>query len=528
MRNLTTFFATLFCLLYLNPLTSFAQPCTGPKKVTHLNDYPKGFNLVWGAGTGQEGIAYRENGTSNWTTIANVKSPYFVSGLKTATYYEVAITSSCYGNVPSPPYARFLTDEECAVASNISVTSLKINSATFSWSQNSGGTGYLAYREAGTGGYKIISPLPPSPYTLRGLKTNTVYEYYLGTNCRVSPGVFSQLQGQPQQFTTAKEASCADGGLYLETRSENSVVAKWGNSGNITSIQLCYKEINTGKEPTCVTLPTTAASYEITSDAKKSYEVTLTTTCSDGTVFTNVESSNTACPTPINFTITPDYGNVFNLNWDYSANSITDFRVDLYGIGTPPYFCTPDCDRILNQAPSYKSQSWGFVPGTTLFTVRTTCPNGTVSELNTSYSYSGRGGEGTLVSANTTNNINAVSLKNTRDYTVQNAANTISRDEAIELGIEIPAMGILPAVHAKKSSLRISPNPANSFVTIDLPNAGFGQINITTIEGRVLKQVQVDENTVSQKIDCSEIPNGLYFLSAKGLGKVVTAKFVKN
>jgi hypothetical protein len=522
MRNLTTFLATLSCLLLLIPSSSFAQPCTGPKKVTHLNDYPHGLHLVWGAGTGQEGVRYRVAGTTAWTTIPNVKSPFFVANLKASTYYEVAITSSCFGNVPSPPYARFLTDEECVVASNISVSNQKVNSATFNWSQNSGETGYLAYREVGANAYKIISPLPPSPYTLRGLKTNTLYEYYFGTFCRVSPGIFGELKGQPSQFTTAKEASCGDGGLFLETRSSNSIVAKWGNIGNITSIELCYKEVNSGNAQTCVTLPTTASSYEISVKEKSNYEVTLTTTCSDGTVYTNIESSATACAAPINFTITPIYGSSIQLDWAYSASSFSDFKVDLYGIGTPPYSCTPNCDRVLNQTSSYNTQGWGLVPGTTLFTIRVTCPNGQVSETSLSYSYSGGGG-GTLVSANATNDNQAVSLKNKRDYSVQNAANV-----AAEEVIDRPAMGIFPAVRSPKSSLRISPNPANSFITIDLPSAGFEQINITTIEGHVLKQIQLDENSVSQKIDCSEIPNGLYFLSAKGLGRVVTKKFVKQ
>jgi Secretion system C-terminal sorting domain len=520
MKVLTTFLATLIFCAFLNPSAGLAQ-CTGPKKPTKLNSYANGLHIVWAAGTGQEGIRYRESSTTAWETIASAKSPYFISGLKSSTFYEVDITTSCPSGTSSLPSPRFMTGAEVKEATGVSAYNVKVNSVTIGWTQNSGETSYLAYREVGSDNYIIINPIPTAPYTLRGLKSKTNYEFYIGTNYRTSPGVIGEVKTAVQQFTTPEQASCADNGLYLEARGYNSIYARWANTGNVQSVNLCYKNLSTNVE-TCYSLPSTSNGLDIPISPSTSYEVSVTVTCTDGTVYTNVERTRAGN--------LPAYPSIFSVR----ALSPT-FTGGLYGYSVE-WSIGPSLPSAYTYELTFEFLSDGtgstfsnittqiFQLSTSLLTdlrrarVKVKDANGNIVSEGVSdyYSWVSIGGVVPLVADP------SLSLL---AYNGSNGARNNDMDTYRENKVNQQSN---LRKKADKGILSVSPNPANDYITLDLPVAGFEQIQITSLDGRVVKQIQLDVNNVIQKIDCSDLMNGLYFLSAKGQGRVVTEKFVKN
>jgi hypothetical protein len=149
------------------------------------------------------------------------------------------------------------------------------------------------------------------------------------------------------------------------------------------------------------------------------------------------------------------------------------------------------------------------------------CADGSTSQ--TTINYNQGSGSSSLLASNEPRTHDAVSNKNHRDYRDYAGISGLTTD-----GLnEIPMTGATPS-RKIANGLQLSPNPTNGIFTIDLPDAGFEQLQITTLAGRVVKQIPLEENSVSQKVDCLDLPNGLYFLSVKGQERMLTQKFVKN
>jgi aminopeptidase YwaD len=72
-------------------------------------------------------------------------------------------------------------------------------------------------------------------------------------------------------------------------------------------------------------------------------------------------------------------------------------------------------------------------------------------------------------------------------------------------------------------TISIFPNPANTEINIDLPSNGSAQIEISNAMGQVIIK---DQN--KNKIDISNLTNGLYFISVKQGQQSYTQKLIKQ
>jgi len=83
-----------------------------------------------------------------------------------------------------------------------------------------------------------------------------------------------------------------------------------------------------------------------------------------------------------------------------------------------------------------------------------------------------------------------------------------------------------------QSSLRVSPNPAVSMVTLQLshPETGDVQVILSDIQGRVLRSWKFSKTGISwqQTLDLGAIPTGSYSLQVRGTTLRETQQFVKQ
>ncbi len=81
-----------------------------------------------------------------------------------------------------------------------------------------------------------------------------------------------------------------------------------------------------------------------------------------------------------------------------------------------------------------------------------------------------------------------------------------------------------------KKTLSIFPNPANNYINVSLPaNSGNASLSIVDIHGKVwIKRTINTNNTASQIIDISAIPNGHYVINKEGNGGNQSARFLKQ
>ena len=648
MKNLTLL-VTLFCLsLLTTTLTSAQNACLCP-----VNFKPKNVNstsavIYWSNSASNQTLRYRLIGAQIWTDIANAVSPYHLTGLIPSKDYEFDIIAAdaCGCTATLLPYWHFKTTEACREASNISATSLTFNSAVLSWSIGDGiAVQYLAYKESSESEFSFVmapgttDKLPvSSPYTLRGLKLNTAYDFRIQTFCRESPT--TPLNSKVAHFTTPLKPDYSDESFHIINFPNNKLQANWFNSGeNITSIELCYKIVGSSNE-TCIMLRNDASAFEIIGLPATSYtfrlkitrsrgvsnpasEVTTSTdalakcditasisrinqtsvvidlfgnlneldyvtvfyrkgnsafvsrlfshpssivldgldpsseysfyiqsSCGNGVVQKNGIVSNGSagsfttlsapCPNATNFRITnvgatyirnsgKGLGN-FNVHdvtfaWDYTASSTTNFTVDLLATSSNDPIHTITTFEIPNNSSAYNTQIFFRLAQNVVYTItiRVRCANGAVNDRVFSLINPDPGSiDNTLVGSNNDNKIFKAQNQKTKYLDNQNIINS-------DIITEVAQSSITPTASFKKTKgIVLSPNPTNGVLNIAFSNDDFEQVHITTIEGRIVKQIALEINSRMQKIDCSDLPNGLYFISAKGLGKVTNTKFIKN
>ncbi|MGI9525510.1 MAG: DUF4832 domain-containing protein [Weeksellaceae bacterium] len=121
---------------------------------------------------------------------------------------------------------------------------------------------------------------------------------------------------------------------------------------------------------------------------------------------------------------------------------------------------------------------------------------------------------------------NEISLENNPDYSIQ-LANTNTWEPAtgynnLHQTITLDSLGLVE--YPNNKSIFIYPNPASEFITIALKNTDVETIKIYNIYGQLVKVVSIASN---QKINITELPAGIYFISLRN-DKSSTFKLIKK
>jgi hypothetical protein len=77
----------------------------------------------------------------------------------------------------------------------------------------------------------------------------------------------------------------------------------------------------------------------------------------------------------------------------------------------------------------------------------------------------------------------------------------------------------------QKSSLKVYPNPANDFINIQFPNdhQHADEVSVHDLTGRLVLQ---EKGALSERVDVSSLPPGLYVVQARTSGGVYVGKVV--
>jgi hypothetical protein len=608
---------------------STAQNCTGPNKLKVSNQTAFSVRIMWSMGGSIETLNYKPANSTQWQTIRNVTSPFILPGLTAATVYDYYISTDCATYTGVIPRSRFTTLDMCMPAKNVAAANIKVNSAQISWTRGTGiSSEVLVYKEVGSNNSRrIVTPYGDPTFRLSGLKINTEYEVILESDCPINSQPTNNqgtVMSPPYRFRTAATASCADADFYLFPSGYYQISAQWfPESDKAASYEVCYKPLGSFEPPVCKALPKDDVTFTLNGKPNTTYEVELKTTCSDGTLYSQKDTTTTRelpkcsinasygtiTTSGLTIGISGDLGNFKDVVVYYKKVSETQYTIVRYpsqstivltgllpstdyniyvasgcdggaastsgavnnfrtlGIPCPlatnlttttpvrnvtPYCQFPDClgiDWDYSFASTNPAFSVNYKLEELVGSIWMLRTNYTDANINFRFFPFGRLQAQSLVAGNTyrftisvmCDAVTSTAASRTFSIAPLNSAlvrngqnNTAIEAEITKIKAELKVDEVLfaPANLFKKNNqegiLTVMPNPTTDMMTVILPNEAFEQLTIFNIEGRIVKQQLLDNQSFSQSINCSDLPNGMYLITAKGNGQAVNTRFVKQ
>lgn len=177
-------------------------PCPAPGNLSATNISLQTADLSWSTSATPPTTAqlrYRETGTTAWTLVNNVVSPYTVSGLNCKVSYDWQVRTACQLTPGNTTYSSwsgvsvFTTldcNAFCPGPIAITTDNITLNSAEFTWNVQSPlpVTFQLRYREIGATTFTFVNNAV-SPYVASNLNCDAGYEWQIRTVCGASAGL---------------------------------------------------------------------------------------------------------------------------------------------------------------------------------------------------------------------------------------------------------------------------------------------------------------------------------------------------
>jgi len=230
--------------------TEFITPplsCDVPVNQQTTNIYYYGGTFSWDAvgGAINYNLRYRQTGTSTWTTVNNVNSPYSVYSLNQSTTYEWQVQTNCAGGgISSFGSSNTFTTplQPCMIPEYLYTTNITSNSATLNsgpGGSQGGGQINFRYRVAGTTAWTTITST--SSYNALSLIPGTQYEWQAENICGLTTSGYSQsvyfttLCNPSQAIISANGPTsfCSGENVILTASPINGYAFQWYNNNVI-------------------------------------------------------------------------------------------------------------------------------------------------------------------------------------------------------------------------------------------------------------------------------------------------------
>jgi hypothetical protein len=303
---------------------SFTQPasvvadiiCASPTLVSIV---PTGnqATVTWIGGALSYTLEYREVGTAAWTSVSTSASFIKLTGLTTATNYEIRLRLSCVQGIMSNYVnGTFTTTSGCSIPV-LTTQSVFGNSAKVNWNGSADSIYQISFKLANSPSWGSNTNLTIKNRVFTGLTTNTAYEYRVRSICK-NGDISVWVNGQ---FTTT--SGCGIPSLGTPIPSGTSAIVNW--SGSSDSIyQVSVKPTNSqvwGTPINTNTLNRNLTGLTISTQ----YDYQVRSICKNGDMSVWVAgqfTTNSGCGLPTLNAPSAISGNSVTVNWNGSSDSI--------------------------------------------------------------------------------------------------------------------------------------------------------------------------------------------------------------
>jgi len=161
--------------------------CPAPYNLTATSSALGEADLAWSSTSSTTfNVRYREVGTTDWITIADVASAaQAIAGLGLCAQYEYQVEALCDGETSGYSASSIFTTEGCCtVPAEITAAPVDTTGIQVQWSTVLVASAYdIRYALAGTNDWVTVAGLVASPYTIDGLDGCNDYEVQMRSSC---------------------------------------------------------------------------------------------------------------------------------------------------------------------------------------------------------------------------------------------------------------------------------------------------------------------------------------------------------
>lgn len=499
--------------------TGAAPACNAPNDLSIGNITAFTATATWTAVPGASYYKITRTGGGVSFISSTTSTSYNITNLAANTNYTFTISSVCgniTGNASAAVSITTLSAPNCVPPSNVTVTNIDVQKATFSWTPIAGVTTYKIQLQAFGATTTTTYYSSTSSVTISTLQPSTTYTYAVASACGSTTNL--SAFSTPQTFTTLQVGPC-NTPTNVAATNITAFTAKitWDSVPGVTYWRV--QVIPAGTSSTTYTTSTKASYIASNLNPTTTYDINVTAVCP-----TNILSSpGTASFTTAAAVLCPDLNE--------PNNAISN--------ATPLTVGTPTAGSIeVTGDNDYFS-----------FSNTATEPNIKVSLTNLPKDYDMRvyNSAGTIVgsSMKVQTNDEVIKLANmpVGTYYVQvfGFAGAFTPYACYSVKAEIANIpfilgannnGDITNNNATELRFNVFPNPVRSQATVRFDETVRGDVNvkISDITGRIVTSYQwnVSASNPMFEIDLDNIENGIYLLNVQQDKVQKTTKLVVN
>ncbi|UOX32887.1 choice-of-anchor J domain-containing protein [Flavobacterium sediminilitoris] len=312
----------------------------------------------------------------------------------------------------------------------------------------------------------------------------------------------------------------------------NSVTLNWNAITGATGYDVAL--VLPGEVPTVQATPTTN-SYTFSALTESTrYQFYIRNSCGSSWVGPYSVFTSNSLPYNYGFETTAANEGYFADGWSGAFNLNNNAEAAYYADGVQMVFSnsstTAVTDRWLFSRPIYLTAGEQVTLQFSTRSTSTTISNTLLAKVGTAPTVADQ-----TTTLSTVSVIGTSFVVNTASYTAPSAGiyyfsfnhnNPITTALTSLVLDKIEFSSVLSSSSFENTNISIYPNPVNDVVNISSPDFEIQTISITDINGRVVKNIKVNNTTTN--INVSDLNSGVYFMSVNTLDGNIIKKFVKN
>lgn len=203
----------------MSAVVNIGNNCLPPTSIDIAAVGATALRLNWNAISSVDAVSlrYRFVGSSSWTTLENVNSPYELTNLEQCRLYELQLLARCGNEVVASPVFQEETDGCCRRPDDFTLSVFNNQGFRVTFSDVLAARNYrIRYRPTGSGNWDEQLAIS-SPIVVTGLSNCTEYEVEISSNCDTTDTGF----GNRMRIQTSGCGACLDADYCVPTTVNN-------------------------------------------------------------------------------------------------------------------------------------------------------------------------------------------------------------------------------------------------------------------------------------------------------------------